>query len=59
MPLPSVGVVPVNPAGVEPLQIICAELTVLFVITGFTVICIALEVLEQPPDETVLLYQVV
>ena len=59
MPLPPVGRVPVNPAGVEPEQIDCAELTVFVAITEFTVICIALEVLEQPPDETVLLYHVV
>ena len=55
MPLPPVGNVPVNPAGVEPVQIDCAEITVLFVITGFTVISIDAVILEQPPDVTVLL----
>ena len=37
MPLPPVGVLPVNAAGVEPVQIDCAAAMVLVAITGFTV----------------------
>jgi hypothetical protein len=59
VPLPPVGNDPVNAAGVCPLQIACAAVTVLFAIAALTVICIAVAVFVHPPDVTVLLYQVV
>jgi hypothetical protein len=59
VPLPPLGVVPVKPLGVVPVQIACAVLTVLFAITGLTVISIAVDTSLQPPDVTVLRYQVV
>ena len=59
MPLPPVGVDPVNATGVDPLQIVWAAAIVLVAITGLTVICIAVEISVHPPDVTVLLYHVV
>ena len=59
MPSPPVGKVPVNAAGIVPVQMDCAAATVLFAITGFTVICIAVDVLVHPPDVVTRLYHVV
>ena len=49
---------PVNPAGAVPAQIVCAALIVLLAIAGVTVIAIAVETSEQEAEDTVLLYQV-
>lgn len=57
-PLPPVGELPVNADGVLPEQIVCADVAVLLIIPGLTVILIADEVFTHEPDVTVLLYQV-
>jgi hypothetical protein len=49
----------VSADGTSPKQSVCAADTVLLPITGFMVICTAAEVSTQPPDDTILLYQVV
>ena len=40
-------------------QIVCELLMLFVVISGLTVICMAVLVLEHPPEDTVLLYHVV
>ena len=43
----------------SPAQIVCGAAIVLFAITGFTVISMAIDTSVHPPDVTILLYQVV
>ena len=54
---PPVGVAPDKGAGTEFIGIDCAAVMVLPVIEDFTSIKITFEVLEHPPDITVLLNQ--
>ena len=59
MPFPPVGVVPFCLLGAVAVQIVCVPVTILFAITGLTVIFTADDVSDATPDVTYLLNQVV